>query len=428
MTEQCVTPQEDARKSNRGTAKHEERDYYSDIENMEDRQRYERVIMEPLHTVDPERQELSGRMKPVLVRSKTFDNSLLTQVQTDSDPKIERKKSQYSQLSKSNSQYHKIFKEISKEEQLRQSYTCALQKDILYQGRMFVSDHWICFHSKVFGKDTKIAIPVVSVTHIKKTKTAILVPNALVIATANDKYVFVSFLSRDNTYKVLMSVCLHLEEKSPCSSPIPSSAESSFRGHRSPLSPRFPLNFSGDFSDLDGAVRQRRQELEESSSSDSQTHDYEKIAEFPVPPFLDVLKHSERAAPPEHPDHQHRVKKQHQNQLSSDNKQHNAHHTGSELVIDGRTLKPVSLKSVLFVYLFLVCVLVLSSCYLAFKIISLEQRLTTLSSINEFPHQGNVFLQSSDVNTDIFSELLTVNLMKLEKVQKNLQRLLDEAA
>lgn len=35
-------------------------------------------------------------------------------------------------------------------------YTCALQKDILYQGRMFVSDHWICFHSKVFGKDTKV--------------------------------------------------------------------------------------------------------------------------------------------------------------------------------------------------------------------------------------------------------------------------------
>ncbi|MEQ2202204.1 GRAM domain-containing protein 2B [Xenoophorus captivus] len=60
------------------------------------------------------------------------------------------------QLSKSNSQYHKIFKEISKEEQLRQSYTCALQKDILYQGRMFVSDHWICFHSKVFGRDTKV--------------------------------------------------------------------------------------------------------------------------------------------------------------------------------------------------------------------------------------------------------------------------------
>lgn len=33
----------------------------------------------------------------------------------------------------------------------------------------------------------QIAIPVTSVAHIKKTKTAILVPNALVIATASDK-------------------------------------------------------------------------------------------------------------------------------------------------------------------------------------------------------------------------------------------------
>ncbi|XP_068559865.1 GRAM domain-containing protein 2B isoform X1 [Cebidichthys violaceus] len=414
----------------------------SDAENMEERQRSERTAREPLLAVDPEQRDLSGRRKPALVRSKTFDHSLLTQVQTDADSKIERKKSHYSQLSKSNCQYHKIFKEISKEEQLRQSYTCALQKDILYQGRMFVSDHWICFHSKVFGKDTKIAIPVMAVTHVKKTKTAILLPNALVIATANDRYVFVSFMSRDNTYKFLMSICLHLEEKSPCSSPVPSSAATSFRSQRSPLTPRFPLTFPGDFCDLDVSVRQRRQEMEESSSSDSQTPDYDKIAEFPVPPFLDALKHTSTAAPPEHPDLQHKVKNQHQNQnqnqyqhqnqnqhqQSSDNKQQDKHHAGSELAIDGGTVKPVSLNTLLFVYLLLVCVLLLSSCYLAFKIISLEQRLTTLGSVSDFAHQEHDFLARSDVNTELFSELLTINLMKLEKVQKNLQRLLDEAA
>ncbi|KPP77844.1 hypothetical protein Z043_102712 [Scleropages formosus] len=120
-------------------------------------------------------------------------------------------------------------------------YTCALQKDILYQGKLFVSDNWICFYSKVFGKDTKIAIPVHSVTFIKKTKTAILVPNALVINTTKERvskglhkciatchfnfvnatiltvrncalqHVFVSFLSRDTTYKCLKSICLHLD-------------------------------------------------------------------------------------------------------------------------------------------------------------------------------------------------------------------------
>ncbi|XP_031734779.1 GRAM domain-containing protein 2B isoform X3 [Anarrhichthys ocellatus] len=412
----------------------------SDAENMEERQRSERTVREPLQAVDPEQHELSVRRKPALVRSKTFDHSLLTQVQTDTDSKIERKKSHYSQLSKSNCQYHKIFKDISKEEQLTQSYTCALQKDILYQGRMFVSDHWIGFHSKVFGKDTKIAIPVMSVTHIKKTKTAILLPNALVIATANDRYVFVSFMSRDNTYKFLMSICLHLEEKSPCSSPVPSSAASSFRSQRSPLPPCCPLitsdrsncacvlqSFPADFCDLDVAVRQRRQEMEESSSSDS-----DKTAEFPVPPFLDALKHTSSAAPPEHPDLQHKVKNQnqnqHQHQQSSDNKQQDKHHAGSQLVINGRILRPVSLNTLLFVYLLLVCVLLLSSCYLALKIISLEERLTTLGSITDFTHQEHDFVTRSDVNTELFSELLTVNLMKLEKVQKNLQRLLDEAA
>lgn len=35
-------------------------------------------------------------------------------------------------------------------------FTCALQKEILYQGKLFLSENWICFHSKVFGKDTKV--------------------------------------------------------------------------------------------------------------------------------------------------------------------------------------------------------------------------------------------------------------------------------
>ncbi|XP_034397808.1 GRAM domain-containing protein 2B isoform X2 [Cyclopterus lumpus] len=443
--------EDDVRRSRGGDG-----DHHSDAENVE------RPTLKE--------QELSGRRKPALVRSKTFDHSLLTQVQTDPDSKIERKKSHYSQLSKSNCQYHKLFKEISKEEQLRQSYTCALQKDILYQGRMFVSDHWICFHSKVFGKDTKIAIPVMSVTHIKKTKTAILLPNALVIATANDRYVFVSFMSRDNTYKFLMSISLHLEEKSPCSSPVLSSAPNSFRGQRSPLTPRFPRSFPGAFCDLDVAVMPRRRDLEESSSSDSQTPDDDKMEEFPAPPLLHTLKQPDGAAPPGHPDLQHKGKNQHQKQnqnqhqnqnlhQNQDNKQQDKRHAGSELIIDGRTLTVVSLNTLLFVYLLLVCVLVLSSCYLAFKIVSLEQRLTTLGSVADFPDQENDFLRGSGVNAELFSELLTINLMKLEKVsfhsktpelvpidipkypqscwsipvvpqigvQKNLQRLLDEA-
>ena len=42
-------------------------------------------------------------------------------------------------------------------------------------------------------------------------------------------------------------------------------------------------------------------------------------AEFPVPPFLDVLKHTDRAAAPEHQGQQHKMKNQNQNQNYSQN-------------------------------------------------------------------------------------------------------------
>ena len=37
-------------------------------------------------------------------------------------------------------------------------YTCALSKDILLQGKMFVSQNWICFYSNIFGYETKVFI------------------------------------------------------------------------------------------------------------------------------------------------------------------------------------------------------------------------------------------------------------------------------
>lgn len=63
------------------------------------------------------------------------------------------------------------------------------------------------------------------------------------------------------------------------------------------------------------------------------THCLLHPAEFPVPPFLDVVKHTDSSSPPEHVDHQHKVKNQHQNQQSSDDKQHDTHHTGTDTVL-----------------------------------------------------------------------------------------------
>ncbi|XP_061423747.1 GRAM domain-containing protein 2A-like isoform X1 [Lethenteron reissneri] len=112
---------------------------------------------------------------------------------------------------KHNRQFHKLFKSISHQEELVDTYTCALQKDIVYQGRLFVSKSWICFHANLFGKSMKIAVPVCEVTAIHKDKTARLVPNAVRITTTTATHTFVSLLSRETTLKVLRAVCTHLE-------------------------------------------------------------------------------------------------------------------------------------------------------------------------------------------------------------------------
>ncbi|KAK2899233.1 hypothetical protein Q8A67_010651 [Cirrhinus molitorella] len=381
-------------------------------ENIDEEEGHKMTRPDAFISLDAEADVSMRRRKATLVRSKTFDPSLLLQVQSDSESKCERRKPQPCQSLRTNIQYHKVFKDISEDEQLRQSYTCALQKDILYQGRLFVSENWICFHSKVFGKDTKIAIPVSSVAVIKKTKTAILVPNALVISTAHERHVFVSFLSRDTTYKVLMSVCPHLVEKSPGISQIPSK---SLRGHPTSL----PTDFSADLSDLDGPVRQTVQHMDDSSSSDCpESRDFIKTPKFPKrsQAFIEVTKRDGE------------LDSHAQQETSATG---NLPYTGSSGLAEVefmKTLRPVSLSlnTLVLIYMSLVCVLLLSSCYMAFKIVSLEERLTSLVSM-ELPHKRErdeyQILFTGDT-AEIYS-VLSASLLKLEKIHRNLQRLLE---
>lgn len=115
-------------------------------------------------------------------------------------------------VSKYNAQYHKLFQSVPKEELLMKVYSCALLRDILLQGRLYISRNWLCFYANLFGKDIKVAIPVASVRLVKKHKTAGLVPNGLAITTdSSQKYVFVSLLSRDSVYDVLRRICTHLQ-------------------------------------------------------------------------------------------------------------------------------------------------------------------------------------------------------------------------
>uniref|UniRef100_A0A8C5U6N9 GRAM domain containing 2B n=1 Tax=Malurus cyaneus samueli TaxID=2593467 RepID=A0A8C5U6N9_9PASS len=312
------------------------------------------------------------RKKVDVARTKSSTDSPVLTIK--SDLKIERKKRASNQL-KANAHFHKLFLDVPIDEPLKQSFTCALQKEILYQGKLFLSENWICFHSKVFGKDTKISIPVLSVTLLKKTKTALLVPNALIIATVTDRYMFVSLLSRDTTYKLLKSICRHLEDTSMGNSPNPSSAENSFRADR----PRtLPLDFNEDYSDLDGIVQQRRQEMEESSSTGSQTPELECFQDYHVVETETHLKVSKPEAKSVRSD----VHSKHGPDGKARNSLRNGHSEAFRFLHKVKSQKLLSLNHVLVFYAVLVCVLILSTFYMRYKISVLEERLMSITAFD----------------------------------------------
>ncbi|KAJ8304717.1 hypothetical protein KUTeg_018300 [Tegillarca granosa] len=88
---------------------------------------------------------------------------------------------------------------------LNTDFSCAFLGDILLQGSLYVSENWFCFHSKLPGRGRLLEIPMEKVISITREKTALIIPNAIGFQTAEEKYVFGSFISRDSTYKFLVS-------------------------------------------------------------------------------------------------------------------------------------------------------------------------------------------------------------------------------
>ncbi|XP_037389985.1 protein Aster-A isoform X1 [Pygocentrus nattereri] len=102
-----------------------------------------------------------------------------------------------------NEDFRKIFKKLPDTERLIVDYSCALQKDILLQGRLYLSENWICFYSNIFRWETTITILLKDVTSLTKEKTAKLIPNAIQICTEQDKHFFTSFGARDRSYMMI---------------------------------------------------------------------------------------------------------------------------------------------------------------------------------------------------------------------------------
>ncbi|KAM8853509.1 protein Aster-B isoform X4 [Synchiropus splendidus] len=120
---------------------------------------------------------------------------------------IKKSQSWYNVLSPTykqrNEDFRKLFKQLPDTERLIVDYSCALQRDILLQGRLYLSENWICFYSNIFRWETLLTVRLKDICSMTKEKTARLIPNAIQVCTDNEKHFFTSFGARDRTYMMM---------------------------------------------------------------------------------------------------------------------------------------------------------------------------------------------------------------------------------
>uniref|UniRef100_A0A8D2IXH5 GRAM domain containing 1A n=1 Tax=Varanus komodoensis TaxID=61221 RepID=A0A8D2IXH5_VARKO len=102
-----------------------------------------------------------------------------------------------------NEDFRRIFKGLPEAERLLVDYSCALQRDILLQGRLYLSENWICFYSNIFRWETTVSLK--DVKCLKKEKTAKLIPNAIQIFLSGLllHHFFTSFGARDRCFLLI---------------------------------------------------------------------------------------------------------------------------------------------------------------------------------------------------------------------------------
>lgn len=107
---------------------------------------------------------------------------------------------------KRNRDFHALFKSVPDDDYLIEDYSCALQREILAHGRLYVSEGHLCFSSNIFGWVTTLVMSFDEIVAVEKRSTALVFKNGLEISTLHAKHVFASFTGRDATYDLIVKI------------------------------------------------------------------------------------------------------------------------------------------------------------------------------------------------------------------------------
>ena len=109
--------------------------------------------------------------------------------------------------------------ELEPGEKLVKTYICALQKRVVLQGRIYITDRRICFYSMLnkntlfFGEATRVIIPYETIVQVKKSRTMGIFKNAIEVTLNTEKVIrFTSLLKRTKLYHILLELISNYDE------------------------------------------------------------------------------------------------------------------------------------------------------------------------------------------------------------------------
>ena len=107
---------------------------------------------------------------------------------------------------KRNRDFHNQFKSVPEDDYLIEDYSAALQREILLQGRLYISEGHVCFSSNIFGWVTNLVIGFDEIISVEKRSTAVIFQNGMIIQTLHARNVLASLITRDATYDLIVSM------------------------------------------------------------------------------------------------------------------------------------------------------------------------------------------------------------------------------
>ncbi|KAF4587255.1 GRAM domain-containing protein [Ophiocordyceps camponoti-floridani] len=107
---------------------------------------------------------------------------------------------------KRNRDFHTLFRSVPDDDYLIEDYSCALHREILAHGRLYVSEGHLCFSSNILGWTTMLVMSFDEIVSVEKRSTALIFKNGLMISTLHAKHIFASFTGRDATYDLIINI------------------------------------------------------------------------------------------------------------------------------------------------------------------------------------------------------------------------------